>query len=166
MTAPASPWRVAEVRALPGYRLRVRFNDGTTGEVDMATFLGSDGAGVFAVLTDATLFARVDVVLGAVTWLDDLDLAPDTMYREIRDNGTWVVEQPASRSLHRQQAAGAAQHRCSSEPNVPGARSARAAAPGGSSVYRLVVKPPMAATPAAPEPLSRRLVVAVIPPSA
>lgn len=89
---PASPWRVAEVRALPGYRLSVRFNDGTAGDVDMATVLTSGGDGVFAPLKDATVFARVDVVLGAVTWPGDLDLAPDAMYREIRDNGTWVVK--------------------------------------------------------------------------
>jgi hypothetical protein len=88
----ASPWRVAEVRALPGYRLSVHFNDGTMGEVDMAKFLSSDGAGVFAALKDPELFTRVEVVLGAVTWPGDLDLAPDAMYQEIRDNGTWVVE--------------------------------------------------------------------------
>jgi hypothetical protein len=82
---------VAEVRALPRYRLSVRFNDGTTGEVDMAAFLRSDGAGVFAALKDVALFARVDTVLGAVTWPGGLDLAPDAMYRQIRNNGTWVV---------------------------------------------------------------------------
>lgn len=89
---PASPWRVADVRALPGYRLSVHFNDGTTGEVDMAKFLSSDGAGVFAILRDEAVVARVEIVLGAVTWPGGLDLAPDTMYRQIRDNGTWIVE--------------------------------------------------------------------------
>ena len=32
---PRAPWRVAEVHALPGYRLAVKFMDDVTGEVDM-----------------------------------------------------------------------------------------------------------------------------------
>ena len=36
--SPRAPWRVAEVKAQPGFRLRVRFNDGTEGEVNMAAF--------------------------------------------------------------------------------------------------------------------------------
>lgn len=88
---PVADWRVAEVRALPGYRLRVRFNDGTEGCVDMAQFLESPVAGVFAALRDEAAFQDVDVVLGAVTWPGGLDLAPDAMYREIKEQGTWVV---------------------------------------------------------------------------
>ena len=86
------PWWVSAVEALPGFRLSVRFSDGTSGEVDMAKFLSSDGAGVFAILRDEAVVARVEIVLGAVTWPRGLDLAPDTMYRQIRDNGTWIVE--------------------------------------------------------------------------
>ena len=33
---PLAPWRVAEVEALSGFRLRVRFNDGSEGTVEMA----------------------------------------------------------------------------------------------------------------------------------
>lgn len=75
-----------------GYRLSVRFNDGTSGAVDMARFIHSADAGVFAALQDAALFARASVVLGVVTWPGDLDLAPDTMYRQIQANGTWIVD--------------------------------------------------------------------------
>ena len=39
---PRAPWRVAEVEALPGFRLRVRFNDGTVGMVDMGAFVKSE----------------------------------------------------------------------------------------------------------------------------
>jgi hypothetical protein len=34
--SPQAPWRVAQVNAQPGLRVRVRFNDGTEGEVNMA----------------------------------------------------------------------------------------------------------------------------------
>jgi hypothetical protein len=32
---PLAPWRVAKVEALPGFRLRVRFNNGSEGTVEM-----------------------------------------------------------------------------------------------------------------------------------
>jgi len=56
---PKAPWRIAEVRSLPDYRLWVRFNDGLEGTVAMADFLHSARAGVFAVLRDEKLFAQV-----------------------------------------------------------------------------------------------------------
>ena len=89
---PAAPWRVAHAEALPGFRLRVSFNDGTAGVVEMAEFLKSDAAGVFARLRDEELFRQVKVSLGAVTWPGDLDLAPDAMHRAIREHGTWTLE--------------------------------------------------------------------------
>jgi Protein of unknown function (DUF2442) len=88
---PLAPWRVAEVEALPGFRLRVRFNDGTEGEVEMARFIESADAGVFAALRDETLFRQAKLVLGAVTWPGELDLAPDAMHRAIKEFGSWVV---------------------------------------------------------------------------
>ena len=88
---PTASWRVAEVSPLPNYRLRVRFLDGTEGEVDMAGLLGRADAGVFASLRDPGLFARVSVELGAVTWPGELDLAPDAMYDAIRQTGKWVL---------------------------------------------------------------------------
>ena len=88
---PAAPWRVAHLDVLPGYRLRVRFNDGTEGIVDLAGFLHSESAGVFAPLRTEQVFRQARVALGAVTWPGDLDLAPDAMHREIKAHGTWIV---------------------------------------------------------------------------
>ena len=89
---PRAPWRVAEVEALPGFRLRVRFNDGTIGVVDMGAFVKSDAAGVFVALRDEGLFRQAKVSLGAVSWPGDLDLAPDAMHRAIKEHGTWILE--------------------------------------------------------------------------
>jgi hypothetical protein len=89
---PAAPWRVAHVEVLPGFRLHVRFNDGTEGDVELSGFLNSASVGVFAPLRDANLFAQARVECGAVTWPDDLDLAPDAMHRAIKAHGTWIVE--------------------------------------------------------------------------
>jgi hypothetical protein len=88
---PVAPWRVAQVEVLSRFRLQVRFNDGTEGTVELAEFLESTAAGVFAALRDERLFRQVRVELGAVTWPGDLDLAPDAMYREIKEHGSWIV---------------------------------------------------------------------------
>jgi hypothetical protein len=88
---PRAPWRVSRVEVLPGFRLRVRFNDGTEGTVEMAEFINSPAAGVFAVLQDENRFQEVKVVMGAVTWPGDLDLAPDAMHRAINESGIWIL---------------------------------------------------------------------------
>jgi hypothetical protein len=88
------PWRVESVSALPDLRLRVTFVDGTTGEVDLRTFLSSPQATgtVFEPLRDPSVFAQVGVVMGAVQWANGADLAPDAMYDAIKAHGRWVVD--------------------------------------------------------------------------
>ena len=88
---PRAPYRVAEVKALPGWRLHVRHNDGVEGVVDMAGLVHSPRAGVFATLRDVALFEQVFLDLGAVTWPNELDLAPDRMHDEIVAHGECVL---------------------------------------------------------------------------
>ena len=78
------PWRVVAVEALPDFRLRVRFVDGTEGVVDLHALVHSSGAGVLASLADSSFFAQVFVEHGAVTWPGEIDLAPDAMYADIQ----------------------------------------------------------------------------------
>jgi hypothetical protein len=78
--------------SLSGFRLRVRFNDGTEGTVELAGFLNSASAGVIAVLRDESLFRQARVELGAVIRPENLDLAPDVMQREIKEHGRWIVQ--------------------------------------------------------------------------
>jgi hypothetical protein len=89
--APRSPWRVTNVEALPEFRLRVAFADGSTGMVDMGGLLHSPKAGVFAALLDTSLFSQVTIEHGAVTWPGELDLAPDAMHDAICEHGVWVL---------------------------------------------------------------------------
>ncbi len=89
---PCAPWRLTSVEALPGLRLHVRFNDGIEGTVELAGFLNSPSAGVFAALRDESLFRQARIVLGAVTWPGELDLAPDAMHREVKERGTWIMK--------------------------------------------------------------------------
>jgi hypothetical protein len=80
---PEAPWRVASVEPMAGYRLRVRFHDEMEGVVDMAGLIASPRAGLFAALADADRFNRAFVHYGAVTWPDDLDIAPHAIHRAI-----------------------------------------------------------------------------------
>lgn len=88
------PWRVKAVEALSDYKLRVQFLDDLQGIVELKTLIHSRRAGVFAALTDKTLFNQVSLEHGVVTWPGELDLAPDAMYRAIKTKGVW---KPASR---------------------------------------------------------------------
>jgi hypothetical protein len=87
----AAPWRVNTVQVLTAYRLQVRFVDGTEGIVDLSRLIAGDNPGVFAALRDPAEFGKVFVLLGAVTWPGEIDLAPDSMYEEIKKIGQWLV---------------------------------------------------------------------------
>jgi hypothetical protein len=87
------PWRVTSVTVRDDACLRVKFVDGSEGDVDMVAFLADrvvEGT-PFEALRDKSVFAQVSVVLGAVQWPNGADLAPDTMYDAIREHGVWVV---------------------------------------------------------------------------
>ena len=85
------PDDVAEVEALSGHRLRVRFFDGVEGIVDLSDRVHAPDAGVFAALADSTRFAEVGIEWGAVWWPGDIDLAPDAMHAELLKHGKWVL---------------------------------------------------------------------------
>jgi hypothetical protein len=68
------------VEAIGNYRLHLTFEDGVTGEVDIATIIPFEG--VFAPLRDPKLFGavRVDPELGTIRWPNGADLDPDVLY--------------------------------------------------------------------------------------
>jgi len=74
---------VVEARSVPDHRLFVRFDDGTTGILDIAALTRFDG--VFAALQDPACFAqvRVDAELGTVVWPGGADLCPDVLYARV-----------------------------------------------------------------------------------
>lgn len=75
--------RIAAVEPRSDYRLWVRFEDGTEGEVDLSDIAGS---GVFRRWTDhLEAFRQVQIHSdsGAPTWPGDLDVVPDRIYEEL-----------------------------------------------------------------------------------
>jgi hypothetical protein len=74
---------VIEVKALTGFKIWVRFEDGLEGEADLSDLAGR---GVFRRWTqDPSEFlqARVDPESGTVVWPGGLDVAPDRLYQDI-----------------------------------------------------------------------------------
>ncbi len=73
------------VEAIPtgGHRLHLRFDDGVTGEVDVAQLV--EFVGVFADLRDPDRFRQVTVnhELGTVVLPNSADLDPDVLYARI-----------------------------------------------------------------------------------
>ena len=84
-------WRLTKVTPLANYTLEVEFVDGTHGLVEMQQRITNKKAGVFAKLKDLTIFNQVYLEYGAVTWPGEIDLAPDAMYDEIKQNGIWIL---------------------------------------------------------------------------
>jgi uncharacterized protein DUF2442 len=69
-----------EATPLAGYTVRVRFEDGTTADVDLSYLL--EYRGVFAPLSDPEFFRqlRADPEAGTIVWPNDADIAPETLY--------------------------------------------------------------------------------------
>ena len=82
------PWDVVDLKAIAPLAILVRFSDGTSGEV---RFEDSHLTEVFSVLKDFNFFKQAFIDRGAVTWPDNVDLAPDAMYNAIKANGEWVL---------------------------------------------------------------------------
>ncbi len=73
--------RPVEVKALPGYRVWLRYSDGTAGEVDLSSMAGR---GVFVAWNEPGCFEKVHIAPHrAIAWTDDLELCPDALYMEI-----------------------------------------------------------------------------------
>jgi hypothetical protein len=69
-----------EATAEDGYIVRVRFEDGTRGDVDLSRL--TEYGGVFEPLKDHEYFRRlrVDAEAGTIVWPNDADIAPETLY--------------------------------------------------------------------------------------
>ena len=82
-------WDVIEVTAGENLMLHVRFADGISGRVQ---FMPQHLTGVFEPLNDPHFFSQVFIESGVVTWPNEIDLAPDAMYQEIKKHGEWVLQ--------------------------------------------------------------------------
>ena len=79
---------VIEARVIGTLAFEVRFSDGLSGNV---RFLPSYLYGVFEKLGNSDFFNQLKVTDGFVSWADEIDLAPDSMYRAISQTGEWLL---------------------------------------------------------------------------
>jgi hypothetical protein len=96
-------WSVVSAEHLDGYRLRVCFEDGKSGVVDLEKHLRR--APVFKRLLKIEAFKdfRINPDFGVICWGEDLDIAPETLYNEVvvAPSVAMVAEPPASYGTNR-----------------------------------------------------------------
>jgi hypothetical protein len=75
---------VVEVQVLEAYKLKLRFEDGVTGVLDLENFI--DFTGVFEPLQDPQYFSQVTAKLefGTICWPNGADIDPDVLYALVR----------------------------------------------------------------------------------
>lgn len=73
--------RLVLAEPLPGYRLRLRYDDGVEGVVDLSDLAGR---GVFALWDEPGAFERVRIAPHrALAWGEDVELCADALYAEL-----------------------------------------------------------------------------------
>jgi hypothetical protein len=89
--------RPVEVKAREHFRIWLRYDDGTEGEVDLSDVAGR---GVFAAWNDVAFFKSVRLGShGAIEWGEHLDICPDAMYLRLTGKSPEEVF-PALKSVH------------------------------------------------------------------
>ncbi len=71
--------RVKNVKATDNYLLELEFDNGETGVFSMQPYLHYP---VFQPLKDLSFFKKAHATMGFVSWSDDIDMSPDTLYLE------------------------------------------------------------------------------------
>lgn len=84
MTTPL--YDVTAVEVLDHYKLRLTFEDGLVGDVDLSHL--REWEGIFIPLRDPVVFSqvRVDPEIGTITWPNGVDLAPEVLYERAAAN--------------------------------------------------------------------------------
>ena len=83
---------IIDVKHVNDYKLRIRFEDGIEGVIDVATLI--EFRGVFAPLVDPHYFAQVAVnsEIGTICWPNDADLDPDVLYSKVTGEPISILE--------------------------------------------------------------------------
>lgn len=70
-----------EVKAMPDYKLWVKYSDGVEGVVDLSHLAGK---GIFSIWNDYSKFLKVYIGNGSeIAWSNKIDICPDSIYMRI-----------------------------------------------------------------------------------
>lgn len=84
--------RPTSVKALPSFRIWLRYSDGVEGEVDLSDLAGR---GVFTAWNDPAFFNAVRLgAHGAIEWSPEIDICPDSMYLRITGKSIEALASP------------------------------------------------------------------------
>ena len=73
--------RPTEVEPRDGFRIWLRYQDGTMGEIDLSHLVG---CGVFKAWNERACFETVRIApAGGIAWGDDIELCPDALYLQL-----------------------------------------------------------------------------------
>lgn len=67
-----------------GYVYHIRFDDGVEGDIDFSEYLKKGT--VFKSFEDQNYFKSAKISGGTISWNDDLDIAPETIYMKLKVN--------------------------------------------------------------------------------
>lgn len=71
-------WDIVTLEYLGGYRLRLTFRSGETGEVELSSY--ASYGGVFSRFAEPDYFRQVYIDHGVLSWPGEVDIAPETIY--------------------------------------------------------------------------------------
>lgn len=73
--------KISDAKVLEGYSLKLTFDDGVSGTVDLTDLAGK---GVFALWRDRRAFQSVRIgSSGELVWSGEIDLCPDALYLKV-----------------------------------------------------------------------------------
>ena len=73
--------RPTDVEPRDGYRIWLRYQDGTMGEIDLSHLVGR---GVFEAWNESACFEAVRLApAGGIAWGDEIELCPDALYLQL-----------------------------------------------------------------------------------
>lgn len=83
---------IIRVRHVRNYVCHVEFDDGVSGDIDLAAYLKRGP--VFAALADINLFQQVRIEGGTISWPNGADIAPERIYEMIQPANTTLQPMP------------------------------------------------------------------------
>jgi hypothetical protein len=78
--------KLKAVESKGGYRLLLRFSDGSFGVLDFAPFVEA-ATEMTAPLSDPQFFSRHFIELGALAWPNGFDLGAESLQRRLQESG-------------------------------------------------------------------------------
>ncbi|HLD54373.1 MAG TPA: DUF2442 domain-containing protein [Sediminibacterium sp.] len=83
--------KVKEVKYLSDYTIRVSFDDGVTGIVNLKDFISK---GIFAILKDKAKFENVYTTGYSIAWSDELEIDAISIYLDITGKDFGDISHP------------------------------------------------------------------------